>query len=257
MDLHTERHGSGQPLLLLHGLGGTSSIWGPVIDRLASRREVIAIDMPGFGRSPAMADGMRPSPANLARAIAEHCAALGLPRPHVAGNSLGGWVALEMAKAGDAASVCTLSAAGLWRRPPGPRRRDLRALARRLRPVLPLALATRRGRAALLGSTMAHPERLTGREARTLVSEWIRSPGYDAANAEMRAGVFTEPERIEVDSTIAWGDRDRLVGPPRPERMPPRSRYVVLEGCGHTPTWDDPEGVARLLLEASAGGRRS
>lgn len=252
MSIHHERHGSGPPLVLIHGLGGTSSIWSPVLERLGAERELIALDMPGFGRSDPLPGGMRPSAANLAAAIADLLAGLGVERPHVAGNSLGGWVALELAKRDAAGSVCAISPAGLWRRPLGPRRADTRAFARRLRPLLPLVLASRRVRTALLQTTMARPERLSAREARTLVSEWLSSPGYDEANAQMRSQVFEEPELVTAPTTIAWGDRDRLLGPPRRERMPPGARFVVLPGCGHTPTWDDPERVCSVLLEASA-----
>jgi pimeloyl-ACP methyl ester carboxylesterase len=252
MTLHVERRGSGEPLVLLHGLGGTSSIWAPVVPRLAEHRDVVVLDMPGFGRSDPLPSDERPTAANLARAISGFCAErLGIERPHVAGNSLGGWVALELGKAGEAASVCGISPAGLWRRPLGPRRTDTRRVARRLRPLVSAALASRRARAALLASTMAHPERLSAREARTIVSEWIASPGYDAANAEMRGAVFEHPERVVVPTTIAWGDEDRLLAQPRPERLPPRARYLVLAGCGHTPTWDDPDLIAELLLAAS------
>ena len=68
----------------------------------------------------------------------------------------------------------------------------------------------------------------------------------------MRSHVFEHPELVTVPTTIAWGTEDRLVAPPRPERMPPGARYVELEGVGHTPTWDDPPLIAELLLEASA-----
>ena len=56
-------------------------------------------------------------------------------------------------------------------------------------------------------------------------------------------------------ATVAWGERDRLLifsrQAPRARRMLPGARHVVLHGCGHVPTWDDPEQVARVLLEAS------
>ena len=65
-----------------------------------------------------------PTAADLGAAVSEHCAALGIERPHLAGNSLGGWVALEIAAAGGAASVCAISPAGLWREPLGPRKRE-------------------------------------------------------------------------------------------------------------------------------------
>ena len=93
------RAGSGEPLVLVHGLGGSRRIWAPVIDRLEAEREVIAVDLPGFGESAPLADGTPPTAANLAGAVDELVGELGLERPHLAGNSLGGWVALELAKA--------------------------------------------------------------------------------------------------------------------------------------------------------------
>lgn len=246
------RTGSGQPLVLIHGLGGSRRIWAPVLDRLAAERDVVAVDMPGFGESAPVPEGTRPTPARLGQSISELCDELGLQRPHLAGNSLGAWAAFEMAKEGRAASVCAISPAGMWRGALGPRRFDSRQLARRLGPLLPLLMSSARARGALLRTTIAHPERLSRSEAKALLLDWLDSPGYDAANAEMRAGVFEHPELVTVPTTVAWGSLDRLVAPPRRERMPPGSRYVVLEGCGHTPTWDDPDLVAELLLDASS-----
>jgi pimeloyl-ACP methyl ester carboxylesterase len=246
------RAGSGEPLVLLHGLGGSRRIWNPVVDRLASKRDVIAVDLPGFGESPPLAPGTPATAANLGAAVGELCRGLGLTRVHLAGNSLGAWAALELAKDGIAASVCGLSPAGLWRKPIGPRRRDTRRIGQRLRPLLPLLMSSARAREAMLRTTVARPERLSREEAKGLIRDWLASSGYDEANEEMRAGVFEEPERVTVPTTIAWGAEDRLLRPPRPERMPSHARYLVLEGCGHTPTWDEPERIAELLLEASA-----
>ncbi len=252
MELAYERTGSGSPLILIHGLGGSRRIWEPVLERLAAERDVIAVDLPGLGESPMLPDGVAPTAANLGIAVAELYERLGLARPHLAGNSLGAWVALEIARSGRAASVCCLSPAGLWSKPLGPRRYDSRRLGRRLKPLLSLLMRSRRARRALLQTTLARPENLTTTEAKALIGDWLGSPGYDAANAEMRSHVFAHPEQVTMPTTIAWGAEDRLVAPPRPERMPPGSRYLVLEGCGHTPTWDDPERVAELLLEASS-----
>jgi pimeloyl-ACP methyl ester carboxylesterase len=228
-------------------------IWAPIVDRLAAERDVIAVDLPGFGRSPALPAERPASPANLAAALGTLCAELGIERPHLAGNSLGGWVALELAKTGRAASVCALSPAGLWRKPLGPRERDLRRVASGLRRLLPTALASSRLRVALLRTTMAHPERLSRAEASALIGDWLSSSGYEDANREMRSRTFERPDLVRVPVTIAWGSEDRLLRAPRPERMPPGSRYVVLDGCGHTPTWDDPERIASLILEAGGG----
>jgi pimeloyl-ACP methyl ester carboxylesterase len=244
---------SGEPLVLIHGLGATKGVWNPVIDLLAAEREVLALDMPGFGAEPGLPAEVEPSPANLAAAIARRCAALGLDRPHVAGNSLGGWVALEMGRAGAAASVTALSPAGLWRSPLGPRQGDTRRWARRFRPLVAAALRTRRGRMRMLATFAAHPERIPAADGRELVLGWIDALGYDGANRAMRTHLF-EPAGYppEVPVTIAWGELDRLVGPPKPERRPAGSRFLVLPGVGHTPTWDDAELVARTLLDGSS-----
>jgi pimeloyl-ACP methyl ester carboxylesterase len=242
-----------EPLLLIHGLGASSSVWDPVIDLLAGEREPVVLDMPGFGAAPPLPDGVEPTAANLAAALRESCAELGIERPHVAGNSLGGWVGLEMGRAGWAASVTALSPAGLWRAPLGPRQRDARAWAQRLRPVVSAALLVPAVRRRMLSTFAAHPERIPVDAGRELVLGWIDSNGYDGANRAMRTYLF-EPEGYpeDVPVTIAWAELDHLVGPPKPERRPVGSRFLVLPGVGHTPMWDDPELVARTLLDGSA-----
>lgn len=247
-----ERAGSGPPLLLIHGLGGTRGIWRPQIEELAREREVIAVDMPGFGESPPLPG--RATPWAMAAAIAELCDEIGVERPHVAGNSLGAWVAIELAKLEVAESLCLISPAGLWRRPLGPRRRDLRRWAKRLRPLVVTVLRFRRPREAMLRTTVGRPGNLSPSAAREVVLGWVDAPGYEAANDEMRAHIAGGFGKIDVPTTIAWGELDTLVKPPRPERRPPGSSFLVLPGCGHTPNWDEPELIARLLLDASATG---
>ncbi|MGV1049998.1 MAG: alpha/beta fold hydrolase, partial [Solirubrobacterales bacterium] len=110
-----------EPLVLIHGLGGTATVWDPVVDLLAPEREVIVLEMPGFGAAPPLPDWVEPTAANLAAALRAQLVGRGIERPHVAGNSLGGWVGLEMGRAGWAASGTALSPAGLWRAPLGPR----------------------------------------------------------------------------------------------------------------------------------------
>ncbi|MFN8113604.1 MAG: alpha/beta fold hydrolase [Solirubrobacterales bacterium] len=245
-----ERTGAGPPLVLIHGLGATRGIWRPQLDALAAERDVIAVDMPGFGESPAL-----PGPATpwaLGDAIARLCDELGIDRPHLAGNSLGGWVALEMAKAGRAESTCLISPAGLWRQPLGPRRADARGWARRLRPVVMAMTRVGLLREAMLRTSLGLPERAPAGAGREMIAAWIDAPGYESANEEMRRFVCEDLDRVRVPTTIVWGELDRLVAPPRPERRPPGSRFLRIEGIGHTPNWDDPELVARLLLEASS-----
>ena len=249
-----ERVGKGPPLLLVHGLGATRSIWHPQVDRLAEHRDVIAVDMPGFGDSPMLDE--TPTPWALAAAITAACREIGIERPHIAGNSLGGWVALEIAKADEAASVCLISPAGLWREPLGPRKVDSRKWAKRLRPLVGPLTRNRGAREAMLRTTVGRPENVPLPEAREMINAWISAPGYEASNDEMRRYVCEDLDRVRVPTTIAWGELDRLVGPPRPERRPPGSRFVKLESCGHTPNWDAPDLIADLLIETSAAGEQ-
>ena len=109
------RTGSGAPLVLLHGIGLSRRSWNPVIAPLADRYDVIAIDLPGFGDSGPAPDGVEPTPEWLAGAVAGLLDELGIGAAHLVGNSLGGWVALELAAIRPASSVVLLSPAGMWR----------------------------------------------------------------------------------------------------------------------------------------------
>jgi pimeloyl-ACP methyl ester carboxylesterase len=249
--IHHIRSGTGEPIILIHPLGGALVVWEPVMELLAAEREAIAIDMPGFGESPPLPDGERPTPENLAGAIARFMDELGIDRAHVAGCSLGGWVALELAKSGRALSVTALNSAGLWRRPLGERPGGaVRRIAGALSPALSAFARTDRGRRLLLRGTVGHPERVPASAAARLVQAYTRARAYESANSAMRAEVFEGADRIDVPVMLGWGDLDRLVKPPR--SLPAGWRSQVLRDCGHVPTWDDPEQVAGLILATSS-----
>jgi pimeloyl-ACP methyl ester carboxylesterase len=257
--INFERRGAGEPLLLLHGIGGELCVWEPVLEPLAERMDVIAVDLPGFGNSPPLADGVAPTPFALADAIAGLLDDLGIRRAHLAGNSLGGWVAMELGKTGRALSVTALCPAGLWGaplRPTGaPARGGAQRLARRLRPVLPLLLLSRRARRLALGHVVADPDRVPYAAARRMVGSYARATAYDATDVAMREHHFTDPERIRVPLTVAFGQFDRLV---RPRRVRvPNARTTILEGCSHIPMWDAPELVTQLILDTTGAAART
>jgi pimeloyl-ACP methyl ester carboxylesterase len=249
MDLSHYRTGSGPPLLLLHALGMAKVVWRPVVPLLAREREVVALDLPGFGDSP---HGPR-TVEGLAHCVAAFAAGLGLERPHVAGNSLGGAIALAMGAAGSVRSVCALSPAGVATGREGTYARGVLALTRGLsRLLLPAAGTLARSallRTLLTSQVAARPWRIPPED----MAEWTRNSARAAAFWELldavdgyRAPVPTCP------TTIAWGDRDRLLiasrQAPRASRALPAARHVTLRGCGHVPMWDDPEQVARAIL---------
>ena len=222
----------GEPLVLLHTLGTDHRMWDPVVERLDGARRVLALDLPGHGDEPPLADS---SPAALAAAIADR-------------------LALELAAAGRAASVTAIAPAGLWREPLVPKRTPVRAVARTLLPVLGPLLRSDRGRRLVLGASAAHPERIPPAAAVRLVRAYATAPGFQAVNDAMRAGRFTALDSIDVPVTLAWPEHDRVVA--RPRSLPAGVRSVVLRGCGHLPTWDDPAQVARVLLDGSVGEPR-
>jgi pimeloyl-ACP methyl ester carboxylesterase len=242
--------GDGPPLVLLHPLGGDRRVWDPVLEPLSAVRTVIAIDLPGFGESPPLLSET-PTPAALARAVERFLAEIEVDRPHVAGNSLGGWVALELALAGRVRSVTAIAPAGLWAGPLAPKNSTARTLARAVRPILPALAATPAGRRSLLGGVMVRPDLVPAAEAAHIVRAYATAPAFVATNNAMRAGHFDGLGRIKVPVTLGWPDHDRLVS--RPARLPPQVRNRLLVGCGHLPMWDAPDQVARLLLEGSSG----
>ena len=260
MQLNNIRKGSGDPLLLVHGLGSQCQVWQPVIDRLAAEREVVGIDLPGFGDSPPLPDNREPSALELTDAVADFLDAIGWDRPHVAGNSLGGWIGLELAKRGRARSVAAISPAGFGNR----RERAFTVESLRLTHrvasltygIAPRTMATPLGRKLALSQVFARPGRMTADAAVAATRNLADSPGVPGALEALRQGHFSGGEAIDVPVTMIWGDRERLL--PRRERQAARSvravpgaRLVWLRGCGHTPTWDDPPAVAQAVLDAS------
>jgi pimeloyl-ACP methyl ester carboxylesterase len=254
--LNHVRRGRGEPLLLVHPLGGELVVWSPVLDLLAPHREVVAVDMPGFGSSPPLDRGVVPTPRNLARAVIGVWDSLGFDRdPHMAGISLGAWVAIECAKAGRAGSVTALCPAGFWSGPLGPSKKRASQLARLVSPALPLVMRAKLVRRLALSRFIAHPERLSAAEAARMGRSYAISPAFAEASRAMRSDLITDLEQVRVPVTVAWGELDELVQQPPEGRIPDGIPQLTLRGCGHVPTWDDPELVARVILEGSGGPR--
>src|SRR4051794_14856314 len=206
------RCGAGEPLVLLHALGLSRRSWDGVGAQLARHFDVIAVDLPGFGDSPRLAADIEPTPAVLATAVAALLDEIGVSAPHVAGNSIGGWVALELAATRPVASLTLLSPAGLWRsRTPRYALASLRAsrwLARRAGGVLSCLVGCRPGRALVLGQTHGRPTTLSAEHARATIRSLGTCPGFDAAldaTADRHAAGFSE---LELPVTVSFGSRD-------------------------------------------------
>ncbi|MER6109239.1 alpha/beta fold hydrolase [Streptomyces hirsutus] len=258
LTLSYARAGRGEPLLLLHGIGHHRQAWDPVVDILATEREVIAVDLPGFGASPALPGGLAHDLPTMTAALAALCGKLELDRPHVAGNSLGGLLALELGREKLVRSVTALSPAGFWTQ--AERRYAFGVLVgmRRIAERMPLPLVERlarsaAGRAALTSTIYARPGR---RSPEAVVAETLALAGAPGFAETLRAGTavrFTD-DVPGIPVTVAWGARDRLLIPRqgvRAKRTIPGARLIRLPGCGHVPMNDDPALVARVLLDGS------
>jgi pimeloyl-ACP methyl ester carboxylesterase len=114
IEIAYERRGTGEPLLLLHGIGHHRQAWEPVLGKLTAERDVVWLDLPGFGESGRIPDELPHELDALAAGLEAFCAELGIDRPHLAGNSLGGLIALRLGQLGFARSVTALAPAGLW-----------------------------------------------------------------------------------------------------------------------------------------------
>src|SRR5215210_391291 len=183
MGLDHHRGGSGDPLVLIHGIGHTWRGWKPMLPLLEERFEVLAVDLPGFGHSAPFPPGHDSTPEALADAVEDEMARAGFDRAHIAGNSLGGWVALELARRGRAETVTALSPTGLQH---GRERdwgagilRGMRWIAEKAPPPSFL-LQSRVGRVLAAGPSYARAWR---KDPALLAEEtelWTTCPGFDA-----------------------------------------------------------------------------
>ena len=254
-----ERHGSGDPLVLVHGVTHRRQAWYPVLDELAEQRDVILVDLPGHGESPSFdLDGLSVKDA-LRRDFEGFLDELGLDRPHIAGNSLGGLVSLHAGANGRAASVTCLSPAGFWQDEAefAYTRRffiGLLSLADRLGPSAERAARSRAVRQVVYSTLMAHPSRVPfdhvlGDVRAFMYARPTLRTLLDAAEP------FTDEIPADVPVTIAWAGRDLVL--PRwqaenAKRRLPHGEHLILRGVGHVPMFDHPRLITKVLLEGSA-----
>ncbi len=212
--LYYERHGNGEPMVLIPGTGSYVRAWDPVLPFLIERYEVITVDLPGFGRSADAVDALR-SFDTLMASIEQLLDELELDQPHVGGNSVGGWIALEFAKRGRARSAVALAPCGLWKKG-APRYIDVMTrisyqVAHMLHPWGHAVLQPAPLRTLLMSHSFARPWAMSAQEAYGVIRNMRTSPGTQTAYAMMRDARFTGGQEIDVPVTIAFGQHDRAL----------------------------------------------
>jgi pimeloyl-ACP methyl ester carboxylesterase len=263
MKLAYERHGSGTPLVLIHGLGSAATAWRTITPALASEFDVIAFDLPGHGQTP-YRHGLSMNPKALGELIIKNLDELEIDCFDLVGNSLGGWISLEIAAAHPdrVNSVTALAPAGLWHRP-------FTKVSKWTVFNRTMAVLTVPFQSMLIGNAWA--KRLG---FKITSPRWHQLPDQvclDAGRAMGRSrGYFPAWEAIlhrrfdsQIDSripvTVVFGDSDETL--PNPacqarELAPAHAKWVILKETGHAPMWDEPGIVVDLIRETKKTGAK-
>lgn len=258
--MHHIRRGNGKPLLLIHGLGGRWQSWNPILADLAAEREVIAVDLPGFGKTPPLSG--ETSIRTLADTVADFIQANHLTGIDIVGSSMGARLVLELARRGGiVGNVVSLNPGGFWQ---GWQRHAFFSaiylsirLLRLLRTALPRMAAHPIGRTMLLAQFSARPWRLSTEVTRDELCSYITSPSFDELLYQLSYG---EEQRgapknsIRQALVIGWGRQDRVCFPSQAKRaleLFPDAQLHWFEGCGHFPHWDTPAEATRLILDST------
>ncbi len=252
-----DRFGAGPPLVLLHGTNASRAMWRSLVPELAATREVFTVDLPAHGDSPPTSL----TPPGFARDVAATFDALALVAPAVVGHSVGGWVALELAKSGRAGAVLALAPAGLWRRH-SPVATDVGLLVnwaagRVLGGWVERSLRFRAGRRIGLRAISARPGDVSYDVAVETARTAIASKHFPQHFRRTRVLRFEGGGAIppDVPVTVVWGQQDR-VARARTSRfqdeLPPHARIETWAGSGHMVSWDRRDAVVAAALATAA-----
>jgi pimeloyl-ACP methyl ester carboxylesterase len=253
--VHVEQAGSGEPVVLLHGFGGSVYSWRKVVPALAASHRVIAIDLNGFGYTQRPRSPESYTRAGQGRLVLAVMDALGIERAHVCGHSYGGGLTLYLASRHPErfrSMVLVNSSAPTYSD-------DRRSRAASLRPlsslfVRSIALRPATIRRALLRSY--YDDSLVTAELVQAYLDRLRIEGVAEAYYGLTAPSRTPSERVELEkiavpALVVWGRQDEVISLAAGRRAAarlPRSEFVAIEKCGHLPMEERPEEFLRAVL---------
>ena len=254
--LSLTRSGSGEPLLLLHGMGSSRRDFAAVLPELRTRFDVLNVDLPGIGESPHLQQ--RPTVSAITDAVERTLDAEGVGRVHVLGNSLGARIALELALGGRARSVVAIAPSGLnvpqERLFQGVGMGMARIVMRTVDPLIAPLSRSAVGRAALLAPLKARPwstspeEAIGAREGFSESREFWRTVLWS-----LMLDVPRGLDRIACPVTLVQGTADWVASGQTLRYLPliPGARFSPLLMAGHAPQSDRPATIARLVQETA------
>jgi pimeloyl-ACP methyl ester carboxylesterase len=262
MEMNYIRRGAGKPLLLIHGIGGSWRSWQTILDDLALEREVIAIDLPGFGNTPPLNGEV--SIGTLCDAVTSFLIDNNLTGVDVVGSSMGARIVLELARRGGVVgAVVSLNPGGFWQGWQIPFFYHSVYLSiklvRALQPVMPQITNSAIGRTLLLAQFSARPWKLSPQVVLDEMRAFAKSPSFDELLHNLAYGETQKgapKDSIKKPLIIGWGRRDRVCFPNQANRameLFPDARLHWFQRCGHFPQWDKAAEAVRLILDSTVG----
>ena len=261
MFLNYVRRGAGKPLLLLHGLGSSLKVWDLIVGQLAIHREVIAIDLSGFGQSPALVGEV--SIPTLADAVTDFLTQHQLLGIDAVGNSMGGRLVLELARRGNVVgAVVSLDPGGFWQ---GWQVayfyhsvRLSAQLSSLIQPILPPLVSNPVSRTLLFAQFSAHPWTIPARVALNEFREFLPTPSFTKLLDSLAHGPPQQGAPIGSipNLVIGWGRQDRICPPSQAKRalaLFPDAQLHWFSNCGHVPQLDVPAETVALILAVTEG----
>jgi pimeloyl-ACP methyl ester carboxylesterase len=256
------RAGEGEPVVLLHGFTGHWRHWKPVLADLVARYEVIAPTLSGHNGGPAYPSGMGlDKVADAGDSLERHLDELGVGTAHFVGNSMGGALALELAKRGRARSVVAISPGGGWELSGPEPERIARFFRRQMRMVrasrkqVPRLMRRPGARKLAMRDIMRHGELIPPADAVDLSLDPLGCTLVNDVLSSLRAGRghVEDLDQVAAPTLIAWAELDRILPlatcSARFKREIPNAEFRVLPGVGHVPMWDDTRLVVKTITD--------
>lgn len=262
----SNRSAAKSPLVLLHPFAACAQVWEPILPFLEEEHKVFALAIPGHRGAEPVPDDFDFSVEHAVNLLERQLDDLGIAQAHLVGNSLGGWLAIELARRGRATSVVAIAPGGGWELGSAHHKRLVRKfhVTRKLLTVGgPLASWLARSplaRGLCLRDAIARPERLTALQAQVFIESAWRCAIFDGVLRSLPTQPLAEPFEPSCPIRLVWGERDRLLPicgySERWRRILPRADWVVLDGVGHVPMYDDPERVAHSITQVTCADPR-
>jgi pimeloyl-ACP methyl ester carboxylesterase len=246
-------------LVLIHPFAASPAVWHPILPMLEGTHTLVSLAIPGHAGADPVPKGFNYTVSHAVDLMEAKLDALGLAQAHLVGNSLGGWLAIELARRGRARSVVAIAPGGGWE----PGSYEHRRIVRKFQvtqtllsvggPLAGLLARSELSRRWCLRDAIARPERVSALQAKLFIDTAWRCAIFDGVVKALPTQPLTDPFAPSCPMRLVWGERDRLLPilgySERWRRVLPAAEWVVLKGVGHIPMYDDPHAVAECILQ--------